>query len=391
MRRTLVAAAVALIAAVLPTIAPAYADVTVVATLAPDTSAFWDDQSPRSTIPGQGVCHPCHDYAVDITGTGARLRLAIDSPAFATMHLLRSDGSFVAEAQGAMSAELYLTAPAPGRWFVRAYNTPHYRLRARLESVVREPRDTGALLPDLRLTPPYQFTMTGGCNTYEQIEYGAKQCLRFSLGPENIGPGPFLLRIPTTEGLVTPGPIYQRIRHGDGSITERQAGTGLFHKTHRHYHHNGFGTLEILRVTDQRHGTMVLAGNGPKQGFCMVDFRIANWRSFDNVPTGDVNQSCGLPLSTNVHMGLTAGWGDIYVWTLDGNYVEMTGNGDGYYVVRSMADAENVVLETDETNNSGYAYVHIVGDSVTVLERGFGTSPWDPHRRRAADILPPNV
>ncbi len=94
---------------------------------------------------------------------------------------------------------------------------------------------------------------------------------------------------------------------------------------------------------------------------------------------------------TDVYMGLTAGWGDIYQFSLDGNYVEMDGAGDGFYVVRSKADAEDVVLESNERDNSAYAYIHVVGDTITVLERGYGTSPWDRRKRKADDLLPANA
>jgi hypothetical protein len=31
-------------------------------------------------------------------------------------------------------------------------------------------------------------------------------------------------------------------------------------------------------------------------------------------------------------------------------------------------------------DNVGYAYIHVVGSRITVLERGQGQSPWDPKR-----------
>lgn len=90
-------------------------------------------------------------------------------------------------------------------------------------------------------------------------------------------------------------------------------------------------------------------------------------------------------------LGLGVGWGDIYVYTLDGNYVEFSENTDGRYVIRSVADAINDVLESDETDNAGYAYVEVKGNAVTVLERGRGMGPWDPNKVHADDILPANA
>jgi hypothetical protein len=33
----------------------------------------------------------------------------------------------------------------------------------------------------------------------------------------------------------------------------------------------------------------------------------------------------------------------------------------------------------------GYAYLHVVGDRVDILERGQGNSPWDPAKRVFTD------
>jgi len=92
-----------------------------------------------------------------------------------------------------------------------------------------------------------------------------------------------------------------------------------------------------------------------------------------------------------VQLGLGTGWGDIYVYGLDGNYVEFGENTDGLYVVRSIADAFNDVLETDESDNQGYAYIKVSGNNIKVLERGHGSSPWDPAKRPTTDILPSNA
>jgi hypothetical protein len=55
-------------------------------------------------------------------------------------------------------------------------------------------------------------------------------------------------------------------------------------------------------------------------------------------------------------------------------------NGDGRYLVRSTADALHHILESDETDNTSYAYLEIKGSAIRVLERGRGQSPWDRHK-----------
>ena len=80
---------------------------------------------------------------------------------------------------------------------------------------------------------------------------------------------------------------------------------------------------------------------------------------------------------SNGELGLSTGWGDIYRWQRPGQYVDFASNGDGYYVVRSTVDKQNNLLETNETNNTSYAFIHVVGENVDIVERGLGTDPWD--------------
>jgi hypothetical protein len=79
-------------------------------------------------------------------------------------------------------------------------------------------------------------------------------------------------------------------------------------------------------------------------------------------------------------LGLSPGWGDVYRWQRPGQYVDFGSNGDGLYVVRTTVDIENKILETNDNDNSAYALVKVVGDQVQLLERGWGTSPFDPHK-----------
>ncbi len=79
-------------------------------------------------------------------------------------------------------------------------------------------------------------------------------------------------------------------------------------------------------------------------------------------------------------MRLSAGWADVYSWALPGNFVDFGTNGDGLYVVVSEADPDNVVLESDDSDNAGYALIRVKGSEVDILERGLGFSPWDSHK-----------
>lgn len=399
--------------------------------LSAGTPAFWkgtEKQAAATTpLPACSTTQSsCYDYVLAVGGGGARLRVGFDSPGNTSadvallpgltgaaisevngisLEIFDSQGKSLSSSSGPYSAEVYIAKPAAGTYYVRSTGAPANvtRLRALLEKALPTTKSAHntLLLPNLQLIPPFEFTFaspTGpviegkdpaSCNPYEQEEYGGRRCLRFSIGPQNVGAGPLMLEIKSdiVKGLVGQIPVTQLVERGDGTLLRRPGGYSIYHKTHAHYHHNGFGTLELLKVLDPAKGQLVAAGSGPKQGFCMLDFKIAQWKKFSNAPAGQTRQDCnvaGTPASTT-QLGLGVGWGDIYVYHLDGNYVEFGDNGDGLYVVRSIADAYNQVLESDETDNAGYAYIKVTGNSVKVLERGRGMSPWDPAKTVVTD------
>lgn len=373
------------------------------ASLRPGQAAFWNGTGDR-------------DYRIDVKPGGWRLRVAWDVANFrqgAMGQLFDPAGEPAGTLGGYSSAEAYVPNPRPGTWTLRMQsNAPNYRMRAKLETAPQKPKKPQRMLPNLRLVPPHEFTFTGPvgagfasvaispattCSGYEMTEEKGVRCLRFSLGPANVGDGPLQLLFPGNQGLVTPGKATQLITWTDGRIEERAAGEFLYHKTHAHYHHSGFGSLELLKVTDPKRGTMVKAGAGPKQGFCTGDIKISEWEVFGGMQDSSdseciQNAAFVYDPTAGTKMGLSPGWADLYSWEQDGNYVEMgLNNGDGLYVVRSTADALNNVLESDETDNTGYAYIRISGTSIQVIERGRGQSPWDKRKVVTRDNLRPNA
>ena len=374
----------------------------VLATLKPGQAAFW------SPAPGSGT----RVYRLAVRPGGVRLRVSFDTADFrdGISGSVVSPGGTSYPLYGLLSGEVYVPRPAAGTWEVRVTaDHAEFRLRAKLETAPARPRKAVPLLPNLRLVPPYEFTFSGSpggarttgvalpvasCSADDVAEGHAARCLRFSLGPANVGAGPLLLRFPGNAGLVAPGEATQLVTWSDGRVTSRRAGTFEYHKTHAHYHHSGFGRLELLKVTDPARGTMVPAGAGPKLGYCTSDIMFADWGTF-GADKDSAHSTCldnTAPVydpTAGTSMGLSPGWADIYAWEQDGNFVDFGLNPDGRYVVRSTADALGNVLESDESDNTAYAYVEVTGLAVRVLERGRGTGPWDPRKVLAHDLLPP--
>lgn len=363
------------------------------------------------------------EYTLKVPARGHRLRVAFDAPSAFEWHYIdiTPPGSNQSIFRlGYNSGEVVALNPRPGVWRVgifSGYPTTDFRLRARLEpkpATLRGPKK--ALLPNLRLIPPFEFTFanpyrgvargqgsdmipapsgTANCWWDEVVEHQAIKCLRFSLGPINAGAGPLDLVFADDGSVATPGPVTQRIHFTDGSTIERLAGTSEFHKTHMHYHHTGFGTLELFKVTDPARGVFQPAGTGPKQGFCTADIAAYEWNRFaavqDEAPSECLSGMGpgGTYSPTGTQMGISPGWADIYDWSQSGNYVEFGMNTDGRYIVRSTADASGFVKESNERDNTSYAYIELTGTQVSVLERGFGLHPWDRSKRLANDILRP--
>lgn len=46
--------------------------------------------------------------------------------------------------------------------------------------------------------------------------------------------------------------------------------------------------------------------------------------------------------------------------------------------MREVVDKEDRLIESDETNNTSYAYFKVTGlRALEIIERGYGLDPWD--------------
>lgn len=385
------------------------------------------------------VAGPCPTFELAIEGGARRLRVGIDTPERSdtfNIELFDPTGAMVASENNSnqFNSEAMVLDPVEGTWTVRIrpedVTNASFRLRAKLESVLPEelPSAPGhrPLLPNLRTVPPLEFTFAAPANPLNgvyppdtvnppltvlgvspisctadesaPVELGganSKKCLRFTSGPMNLGPGIYDMRfrliddfiagtaaLNPSEALsrIVVGPMDQIVYYSDDTTETVRAGTYSFHPVHAHFHDDYVLSFELYKVTDFARGGLERAGEGTKSGFCPADQLFADWFSFDQgyeVPGGDAALgNCSSP--NDGVIGLSVGWGDVYRWQRPGMYVEFDGQDNGRYIVRSFVDANNHVLETNDTDNVSYAYVEIQGDSIDIIERGWGTDPWDP-------------
>jgi hypothetical protein len=385
-----------------------------------DRAAFWNGdyvEDEHTHLPGAAACHvvTCYDYPLQVAAGGWRLRVALDTPDRSSqfeLDVIDPSGTVQATATNPLESEFdledFVTQPVAGRWVARvipqSVHNAAFRLRAKLEKGPLVYKHKTMLLPDLMVTPPYEFTFVApanplnafapdsvnpplqaagvapfSCTTDEMVNDHVTRCLRFTTGPRDAGPGPFEIDYNPTDaelGLQTPGAAFQRIYYSDGTSFLRPAGRFQFHPAHGHYHYLDFLQFQLFRVNGH---SLTPAGSGKKLGLCPADELFASWTVFNQEQSHTFTANCGYTPGT-ASLGLNVGWGDVYRWQRPGQYVDFSNDPDGYYLLNVTVNAHHQALVVHPHANVGYAYIHVVGSRITVLERGQGTSPWDPHK-----------
>jgi len=230
------------------------------------------------------------------------------------------------------------------------------------------------MLPDLRVlpqryatfeTPPSIFgdeaPVGSSCFQSEIVEQGAQKCLRFGQAAENVGAGAVDVRY--SVNATAPEPevdATQRVYRSDGSFFERSAGAMHYHTAHGHYHFEGFSQSSLWKL--DTNGNVVdstASATGRKNGFCMADteFATTSWGHKGDTPQQTypaprcldaIGQQDGRNLFKN---GISSGWADEYAWALPDQMIEVSGLSDGRYLLQTVVDADNKLLESNKNNN----------------------------------------
>jgi hypothetical protein len=324
------------------------------------------------------------------------------------------------EALTAYAVELFVRNPLPGTYTVRvipeSVTDMAFRLRAKLERSDSPTAPEGPVPPNLRIIPPFEFSFAAvsvnngpggaapqrrprGCMV-EDLEEAVEEnlpvpelCLRFSMGFENAGRGRLDLRfdLPCVHAsgwtkFTTCG-LHQRVWASNGTWKDRDpgsAGVAKLHAVHGHFHYQNVYRFSLLAVEDGWNPggpepKLEPVAPGRKLGAFPDNELLADWHRFYQAD-GDT--------SGDTVIQLQAGWGDVYEWNRSGNYIDFPQSSqgsqtpqDGFYVVRGVTDPLGLVVESDEADNTSYAFIEIRNDGhVTLLERGYGTDPWDPNK-----------
>ncbi len=229
-------------------------------------------------------------------------------------------------------------------------------------------------LPNLVTMVPRGISM--GCTPYEESEQGAQRCLRLGNGVGNVGYGPLHVQLSIPDGALSVagmGQFVQRIYHPSGDYRDEPVAGAQFHLTHAHFHYAGLATFSLYEYDEETGLRGAQVGSDKKSGFCFIDVARMPESEVKPADRGQYGLTgCLIPFPSSWRMGVSPGWYDYYGAGLDEQYVEISGVPDGVYELVSVADGENTLLETDDTDNAASAIVRLAGETVQVLDsRGY--------------------
>jgi hypothetical protein len=219
--------------------------------------------------------------------------------------------------------------------------------------------------------PELSATESSSCYPEEIVEQDARRCLRFDQIIANLGQGPLELHY-SLNGILTDQPLRQRIYRSDGSFSDRLADRYEFHATHAHFHYKSFAQSRLWASDSS--GRKLGAGPvrvGRKNGFCAVDVANVWWGRKGDAGRSYYFPNCHLPENgagePALRQGISAGWADVYNWYLAGQYIEVSGLADGYYLLETEADPNDTIVEDDDTDNTSTTLIQLCGNRAEVV------------------------
>ncbi|WP_217914916.1 lysyl oxidase family protein [Miltoncostaea marina] len=196
-------------------------------------------------------------------------------------------------------------------------------------------------MPDLRSDPPR--------NAYLEAN-GGRLLLRFDGYVTNVGTGPLDITGDPSVG----GGMKQRT--WDGSTWTEVGAPRVTYETadgHDHFH-----LMNAMYYSLVRADSTVEVAPGQKVGFCLYDIE---WTP-SSAPVRDEQAYSpqafcqqGKPWATELSMGVSAGWRDVYDAGLTFQWVDVSRTAPGPYRLSAVSDPNNVIRESNEGNN-GSAY-----------------------------------
>jgi hypothetical protein len=208
---------------------------------------------------------------------------------------------------------------------------------------------TQDLPPNLVPLPAFNVTLVPGIS--------GTSTLRFSTTTWNNGTGPLRLIAGAVDTGSGKQQVYQEIALSDGSSFLHFAGAFQYHDEHSHIHFDDFAEYSLQPLAAP--GGSLLTGS--KVTFCVMDTTKIDTR-LPGAPKSAVYTTCGSQIQ-----GMSVGWGDTYGSHLPGQEFDFTGNPDGIYQLKVVADPKGLLVETSESDNVACTLLDIRQPSTVIV------------------------
>jgi hypothetical protein len=124
------------------------------------------------------------------------------------------------------------------------------------------------------------------------------------------------------------------------------------------------GSRPIRENRAQRRHKARLVRSGRKVSFCMADIHIDSWARKGDGPRTYNAPDCLFPAYTadgydQFIQGITNGWADVYDWYFPDQYMEVSAVPNGTYLLQTVADPDDGLVEANEPNNCGGVYIQL--------------------------------
>ena len=226
----------------------------------------------------------------------------------------------------------------------------------------RRPR-TSAPTPSSGSEPPQvYFDTPGGLGD-------GKLLVRFDGFVTNVGAGP--IEVSGNPQISDPdnnAGVRQRARQFAGQSSSQYAVVGRpevkfeYADSHNHFH-----LMRAMRYSLWNLQRTAQVAPGQKVGFCLYDIELASGAPAvdSQTYTEAVTQFCDQsnPASTNLRMGTSPGWRDVYDLGLAYQWIDVSYTSPGRYVVGSEADPDNQLWEgggSNEANAPAFASQEVI-------------------------------
>jgi hypothetical protein len=154
--------------------------------------------------------------------------------------------------------------------------------------------------------------------------------------------------------------VVQHIHASAGTQLDHQVGQFVYHPTHDHWHFAEFTLYELWSLTPAG-GLDAVLSSSDKLSYCVIDTDVIA----PDHPAFEARKryyGCGSRLQ-----GLSAGWGDEYKSHLDGQSIHLEGVKDGFYALKSTANPDAILLESNYSNNAALLYLEVRGEHLEQL------------------------